>query len=337
MRITSIDLFRGLAILIMIFANSYPYLYPEEYCPKILRLIFSTAAPIFIFLSGVSLRLAIENEKKTSSLLIRAIQILFFAVTIDALLWSIKPFITMDVLYLISFSLLISILILRLPDSFKWAVSFSIIVLVFFTSKHFSHELNDIPIFEPVEEKCFSLALHHIFIDGWFPIVPWSSIVILGYLICKNRVKLLAYSNYLLIFGISCVLGYFVAFMTDFVDFNSIRNGYTELFYPVTIPFLFYMFGIFSLILYFFNVSFQRFKTIRLLGKFPLSIYFIHVALIKFYCPIYSPQSSEQFDSLVFYSGLITLYLIIFLCLFFLEHLANRIKQNKLAKFLVGI
>ena len=69
MRFSSIDTIRGFAILIMIFANAYPYLYPIDFCPKILRLLFSTAAPIFVFLSGVSLSLAVENGKKNKILI----------------------------------------------------------------------------------------------------------------------------------------------------------------------------------------------------------------------------------------------------------------------------
>jgi len=47
----SIDSLRGLAIFIMIIANSAPYIIPEPH-HFLLRLVDSLAAPIFIFLVG---------------------------------------------------------------------------------------------------------------------------------------------------------------------------------------------------------------------------------------------------------------------------------------------
>jgi hypothetical protein len=336
MRLTSIDIIRGFAILIMIFANAYPYLYPVEYCPKLLRLLFSSAAPIFIFLSGVSLRLAQENGKEIKSLILRAFQILFFAIIIDMLIWSISPFITMDVLYLISYSLLLTILLISFSDKIKLITAIVIVIFISVTNNYYNFELNEIPLGRFFSENSLFLFLHHVFIDGWFPVFPWTGFTILGYLICKNRITLSKYSNYMLLSGITFIFGFSLLYNLELVNLNPIRDGYTEIFYPVSIPFLFYIFGLFLLITPLFNFNLWGFSLVSLFGKFSLPIYFIHTFLIKFYIPFFS-QSADHFNKFIFLSGVLTLYLLIFVYVFLIKSLANKIKKNRLTAFLLGV
>ena len=336
MRLLSIDIIRGFAILIMIFANSYPYLYPFDYCPKLLRLLFSSAAPVFIFLSGVSLRLAQENGKEIKSLILRAFQILFFAIIIDILIWSISPFITMDVLYLISYSLLLTIFLISFSDKIKFIAAIVIVIFTIVTNNYYNFELNEIPLGRFFSINSLFLSLHHVFIDGWFPVFPWTGFTILGYLICKNRLAISKYSNFMFLSGIAFILGFSLLYNLALVNSNPIRDGYTEIFYPVSIPFLFYVFGLFLLITSLFNFNLKGFSLIRLLGKFSLPIYFIHIFLIKLYIPFFF-QSAEHFNGFIFLSGIFTLYLIIFVCVFLIKSLATKIKKNRLAAFLIGV
>ena len=338
MRLSSIDVIRGFAILIMIFANAYPYLYPFEYCPKLLRLLFSSAAPIFIFLSGVSLRLAQENGKEIKSLILRAFQILFFAIIIDMLIWSISPFITMDVLYLISYSLLLTIFLINFSDKIKLIITIVIVMFIAVTNNYYNLELHEIELGSFFSENSLFMALHHLFIDGWFPIFPWTGFTILGYLMYKNRLTLSKYSKYMLLSGITFILGFSLLYNLELVNSNPIRDGYTEIFYPVSIAFLFYVFGLFSVITFLFNFNLKGFGLIKLIGKFSLPIYFIHIYLIKFYIPFFL-QSADHFNKFIFFSGVLTLYLIIFIYVFFIKSLATIIKNKKIriAAFLLGL
>ena len=336
MRLSSIDIIRGFAILIMIFANAYPYLYPFEYCPKLLRLLFSSAAPIFIFLSGVSLRLAQENGKEIKSLILRAFQILFFAIIIDMLIWSISPFITMDVLYLISYSLLLTIFLISFSDKIKLITAIVIVIFLAVTNNYYNFELNEIPLGRFFSENSLFLFLHHVFIDGWFPVFPWTGFTILGYLICKNRITLSKYSNYMLLSGITFIFGFSLLYNIELVNLNPIRDGYTEIFYPVSIAFLFYVFGLFFVITLLFNFNLRGFRLVSLLGKFSLPIYFIHIFLIKFYIPFFL-QSPDHFNKFIFLSGISTLYLIIFAFVFLIKSLETKIKKSRLAAFLLGV
>jgi len=67
---------RGIAIVIMVSANSWSYVYPFQNCPIALRILFSTAAPLFIFLSGVAVHISLKTGKTLGSVRKRALQIL---------------------------------------------------------------------------------------------------------------------------------------------------------------------------------------------------------------------------------------------------------------------
>jgi hypothetical protein len=322
----------------MIFANSYPYLYPYEYCPKLLRLFFSSAAPVFIFLSGVSLRLAQENGKELRALIIRAFQILFFAIIIDVLIWSIVPFFTMDVLYLISFSLLITISILSFSDKVKLIVAIVFIILTTATKSYYNFELKELPIESFFSENLLYPSLHHVFIDGWFPVIPWSGFTVFGYLVCKNRVTLSKHSKYILSSGIILILVFSILYSNAVVSANPLRNGYTEIFYPVSAAYLLYVFGLFLVITFLLNYNSTGFGLVGLIGKFSLPIYFIHIFLIKYYLPLFF-QSTDDFNKYFFLFGVSTFYLLIFLFLAVMRIVEPEIKSKKkrCVAFLLGL
>lgn len=338
MRVNSIDILRGIAIFIMISANSYPYLYPYEYCPKLIRLIFSSAAPIFIFLSGVSSRLAQERGKRNKLLFLRALQILFFGVLIDIFIWSISPFYTMDVLYLISFSLLINILLHRFSDKIKLIFALIIILSILFTKEYYSFVLNEITTENNISERFFSVRLRHLMIDGWFPIIPWAGFSILGYLVCKYRFFLTDYSRNLLGFGLSLIFFFMLAIQFSFISPNTFRNGYTEIFYPVSFPFLLYILGIYLIITFLININLKSFTVLNLMGKYALPSYIIHIVLIKFYIPIFS-QTEKNFRIHVFLMGILSMYFLVFMFLYFVRNftLKSNIKGKGLILFLLGL
>ena len=62
-RLLSLDIWRGIAILVMIFANTSAYILSKPHY-TLLRFIFSFAAPIFIFISGYSYNISISKKNK---------------------------------------------------------------------------------------------------------------------------------------------------------------------------------------------------------------------------------------------------------------------------------
>ena len=61
-RLNTIDFLRGIAVFIMIISNSTPYIFNLSSYNTI-RIIFSLAAPIFIFLSSYTTQMNFENNK----------------------------------------------------------------------------------------------------------------------------------------------------------------------------------------------------------------------------------------------------------------------------------
>ena len=111
-RFVELDIARSIAILIMIVANAAPSLLEEESVHPIFRVICSLAAPLFIFISGLTFRVNMDSKK--SGLLKNAFYLLASAAFVDVAIWRIMPFCTFDVLYLIAFSQLITFFIFKL-------------------------------------------------------------------------------------------------------------------------------------------------------------------------------------------------------------------------------
>ncbi len=233
-RNTLIDGVRGFAILVMIAANSWPYLVPSDYCCFGERLLFSTAAPIFIFLSGVSLCLAEEAGKTTAVLLKRILQILLIGFIIDIISWRIVPFYTFDVLYLIGFSLLIILGIRKFPPLIQWLIIFALLFAGTLLLPWYRFDLHSLKI-DRLMFRDYSLAteLRQLVLDGWFPLLPWSGIAALGYVLAKSRYYLIRFKSYFFITG--CILLSLSIFLFTSSNYavQPFREGYTEIFYPV--------------------------------------------------------------------------------------------------------
>jgi len=337
MRNNSVDFLRGLAILIMVAANSYPYIFPDLPCPMLLRVIFSTAAPIFIFLSGVSLRLSEENGKSIANTFQRIFQVLFFAVLIDVAIWGIMPFYTMDVLYLISFSLFTILILSRLKDFYALLVFVFSFLLSLFFAQTYNFNLFEIPAFKPGYNYLFLDAIKHIFVDGWFPVFPWLGIAILGYYSAKHSNLFRQYLNLILfcgILGVSCFLFFTLG---GFFSFNLPRINYMEIFYPVTLPFWIYMIGIFLVVIYFKIKNSFSHNYIGVLGTYSLAVYFFHAVLLEYYVPIFD-FDNQEYRFFGYFLIISSLFLLVFSYVSLLFILVKKTgKRFPLVKFLLGI
>ena len=337
MRNHSVDFFRGIAILIMVAANSYPYLFPDLPCPLEVRVLFSTAAPIFIFLSGVSLRLSEENGKSILNTIQRIFQVLFFAVLIDVVIWGILPFYTMDVLYLISFSLITILGLRRLPDFYALIIFVLNFSLTLFFAQYYNFSLIELSAFDMNQNYHFSDAIRHVFIDGWFPIFPWLSISILGYYLTKHRLVFVKYLNLLSftgLAGLSCFL-YFT--LEGTFSFNLPRSNYMEIFYPVTLPFFGYVASIFLFVVYFMLKNSLSHNYIGLLGNYSLAVYFFHAFLIQFYLSNFDFENSK-YTFLTYFLIVSSLFLLLFSYVFCLLLFVRMTGKNfPFIKFLLAI
>jgi uncharacterized protein len=277
----NLDIFKGVATFIMIFANTSSYFFnlSDNF---IIRLIFSFAAPIFIISSGyITQKNLLNLNIPKSKILYRVFQILFFGVFIDVLFWHSIPFITFDVLYLIAFCQLFLLLTNK-----KYLVYSSILVLltsillhqIYFYRFHIPEtkilNLNSLIISNPIKR---------LFFDGWFPIFPWLTFFLLGALSFNFSYLLSKYKKVFVILGFISI-GFFL-FIKNKSTFD-VRENYLELWYPLNgyellIPVaVFFMFiGLFYSLI---NINSKYIKFFMELGKNTLLIYVLNALLVAF-------------------------------------------------------
>ncbi len=286
-RLDFIDTVRGIAIFIMIFANSAPYFLQED-LPNSLRILCSLAAPLFIFLSGFNANRPGDLSVKIK----RSIYMLLSAITVDLLLWQIFPIVNFDVLYLISTGLLFNALLNKVSPYVILIISFLgfFIYSLTFTNFSYNFSLPDFNLQDYTDSKGgiqLPLIFKRIIFDGWFPIFPWIFYTTLGmsvYSIYKNwtiqiKRRIYPFISLLFLLTFSTVLS---------VHFESPREGYVEIFYPVTPLFIVLSLSWIFLTLTFVEAIQDKFKNrfflsraIIYLGKNSLLIYFLHIILIQ--------------------------------------------------------
>lgn len=325
--------------MIMISANSWPYLLPNHNCPHFLRLIFSTAAPIFIFLSGISISINISSGKRNNSILKRAFQVLCFAVFIDTLIWNIGPFYTMDVLYLIAFSNILIVLFIRyLPTVIQLIGAFLVLLTCLVTNNIYEFELNEISLTHITTEYSVAVSLKQVILDGWFPLIPWIGIAMLGFITYNERNLFRRYSKFLLVSGIAIISTYYLFSLFNTFQNEPYRNGYTELFYPVDLYILGYFTAVFSVIIFFYDNNFNGFRIIQIVGTLSLPIYLLHIILIKYYLPLFESSSVNLYPYLQIFTMILFYFIIIVTALTLSKYLPN-IKSRKFItiRFIMGL
>ena len=294
-RNTSIDSFRGFAVLVMIVANAWPSLFPFSRCPLGLRILFSIAAPLFIFLSGASVCLAEEAGKSSSVLLKRIVQVLIIGVIIDALVVKIAPFYTFDVLYLITFSLLIILILRQTPHFVQWTTATVLLVGNVFLLDHYQFDITTLSLSGDALEYSTATAFRQFVLDGWFPLLPWAGVACFGYLLCKKRNCLDNFSKAFLVAGSAVILLSIVIYTINSENIQPLRDGYTELFYPVKNFYWLLLSGLIFISISTLNASCYKPNFLSRIGSKSLFMYLLHIIIIEFLIPLFN-QDAESFQ-----------------------------------------
>jgi uncharacterized membrane protein len=276
----TLDILKGFAVIIMIIANTVPYFYNIEN-EIFIRLLFSTAAPIFIITSGYITFFNVHIKKvEKSKLYLRICQILYGGVLIDTLFWHSIPFITFDVLYLIAFS---QIAIIFVNKNHLLKLTFLIFIISPLLFYFFEYRLSIIDTksisYQFVEE---SNPIKRIFFDGWFPIFPWFGFFLLGVLSLKYSKILSRRLNLNFFLGISFLLLYLILTVDNIPE---ARNKYLELWYPLYGKSLLIPFSLFFVINGIINYSFNHknliIDFIVSIGKNTLFIYTLNAFFVS--------------------------------------------------------
>lgn len=342
-----IDALRGFAIFIMVISNSYDYIFDSN--PNIImRLFLSSAAPIFIFLSGYTFQLSVEKNKPNIEFIKRIIQILVIAIVIDIFIWKLYPVQNFDVLYLISFSLIG----MRLLKNFS--VNIKLLIALLFALGSFVLRIILQYRFQMKELDLGSLDFNtlsnfygfdffkRIIIDGWFPVFPWFSIVIMG-AIAKQKIDYIKKnSKFFGVLGLILIIITSCLFTFNFKDFYSNRNSYIELFYPVTRLFSMYLLGILGIIFFIITQkSIGVFSKLlfQIVGKYSLFFYFLHSIIIGVFLKTFFTNNLKA-NHWYGISVLILFWILILIIASLLERYKANLLRNKFIKslfFLIGI
>ena len=183
-----LDFIKGIAVLLMIFANTSIYFIDLTNNYSV-RFIFSIAAPVFLFLTGYISQMTLSKKNNSrSNFFYRAFQILFLGAMIDVIFWKSVPFVTFDILYLIAISHFLMMII-------NYKQKFLLLLLLFFCFfltnyfPDYRFAINDLSINSNLTYKDLynSKPIQRLLFDGWFPILPWLAFVFLGAITFENR------------------------------------------------------------------------------------------------------------------------------------------------------
>jgi len=288
-RDAGVDRLRGLAIFTMVAANLAGSILQEPH-PFAFRLYGTFAAPLFIMLAGYMVGMRSRNHPSLVAYGLRGGLILLVAALLDALMWREWPFRGFDVLYVIGFSMPVAYLAARLSERFQW-----MLVLVFFMLTPILQTLYGYnPAYPDISLESVSFAgyclqwratMHHLFVDGWFPVFPWMGFALLG--VCLQSVRHRLQSRFLPLLlrsGPFMLMAGILSWLAHPWPLST-RDGYSELFYPPTMGYLMTATGVvfcaFALALTTSQAAIL--KPLQVLGQCALFLYIFHYAVIHFY------------------------------------------------------
>ncbi len=315
-RIESIDILRGIAMVIMaldhvrdyfhITANIDDPLNLDTTSPALFftRWITHFCAPVFVFLSGTSIYLQSlrKTKKELSAFLVkRGLWLIFAELFIISLAWTFDPLYhvhPLQVIWAIGISMVILGFVIYLP--FRAVLILGIIIV-------FGHNLLDIPesapgfkpgfwwdLFHSGFFKLYSYAPNH-YIMMVYPFVAWTGVMMLGYctgILFSAKYTIEQRNKILRWLGLGLILIFIVLRFTnvygDPVAWTTQKNSfYTFLSfinvhkYPPSLLYLCIMIGPALLLLSFMENIKNRFASFMIVfGRTAFFYYIIHIYLI---------------------------------------------------------
>jgi uncharacterized membrane protein len=341
-RIASIDIVRGLVMIIMALDHTRDFFHSEAllFDPTDLtrttpalfftRWITHFCAPVFVFLSGTSAFLTGERRTKKDLsifLLTRGLWLMLLEITIVRfgiwfnLYYDMSIF---QVIWVLGSSMVVLSAVIQLP--FKWILSLGLLLTL-------GHNLLDqisipqtnafyIPWTIIYGTGVFQyLEGHFVFVN--YPLIPWLGLMILGYCFGKlysrdfpseERSRILLYT------GISLIMGFIILRYFDFYGDPhkwSVQNsaGFTIISflnvtkYPMSLLYTMMTLGPAILLLRLMEgKEIQFLNPVKVFGRVPLFYYILHFYLIHFAALIVMMQKNKlSFSDLSFAASNTTL------------------------------
>ena len=334
-RIESIDLLRGLIMIIMALDHVRDYFHADAFVNDPLDLNTTTpvlyftrwithyCAPLFMFLSGTSAALVGQRKGKTyltRFLLTRGLWLIFLELTVVCFAWFFNPTFTtqlLGVIWALGFSMIFLAAFIHLPKALTITIGLLMV---------FGHNLLDGVQVNSSTGATFAWSVVHQFnllelgafnVLVAYPLIPWIGVMALGYClgdVYKKETDAQKRKRFLLMLGIACVLLFtllrYINVYGDPSKWTEQRSGfYTFLSflkvskYP---PSLFYLLITIGPGLIFLALSEQwnngiarRIKTI---GRVPMFYYLMHLYLIHIGAMLATILSGRSWTDMVNFS-----------------------------------
>jgi uncharacterized membrane protein len=341
----TIDILRGIAIFTMVAANlSASLLQPDD---KVLlfRLYGTFAAPLFVMLAGMMVVVTGARHGSFRHYLERGLLIILCGCLLDVLVWRIYPLLGYDVLYLTGLCIPVTHLLSKTCAITTRILIISLLVAVTPVLQalfHYREELTSVDIsalpFKDYPALLFSESTAQRFLlDGWFPVMPWLSFALTGSVLGTFYRQGYSFVTKRFLATAITLFGAGVALWVTQNPRLVMREGYSELFYPPTIGYLFAATGLIFLGFY----VVERSKQLAVHGVFlklghaSLFMYIFHQLILVF---IITPLGFLDHRPL---SIFIPTYLGVIAIMVAAGHILARIKQNHknlpfIVRFMIG-
>jgi len=312
-RIQSIDILRGLVMLLMLVDHVREHFFYHvpvsdplnidiiEPSLFLTRLSAHFCAPIFVFLAGLSAYLYSQKnnnkESVTIFLLKRGIFIILLEITLVNFLWfGTYKTIYLQVMWAIGISMISLAFLSKLPRVWIGILGFLIVFGHNLLSPiHFETNEFGYGIWTILHDRGFLISDGLIPVKVSYPVLPWIGVILLGYFSGRlfsgeiSREKRIQYLNAI---GLSCLIILMIIrsfniygetldwqvqesfFKTEMSFFNFTK-------YPPSLDFLLFTIGIGLLILSFFEkVNNKYFEILKTFGSSPMFFYLFHLLIL---------------------------------------------------------
>ncbi len=289
-----IDALRGLAVVFMIEQHIIYWLCADLHDNKLV-IVFGAmgglAAPIFIMLSGFGSHMTGCRYQKSGQVLFsRGLMILGFAYLLNVLAPNWFSIGSWYILHLIGLLMLMSPILKRLSS----ATLIVLIVIILVSTVFIQTELG-VPIRlynqHMSNTSGFGDFFRHLMVEGFFPLFPWSSFFVAGFLASRwfsamkpAKIYYLSFIFFVMSLILACI--YTLGFEFTKSEYWIRLFTVTPSFYPSLTPISLFListtlFFIVSFVLMESRISFKSSNALVCLGRSSLTFLILHVVIIR--------------------------------------------------------
>lgn len=299
-RIYSLDLLRGIAVLLMVqqhtgywfwkAAGSMGLLLSEYPVMVTINGLGGLAAPLFILLAGIGAALALADEKSVRQLIMRGLVIIIFGCVLNILTpaWF-SPW-SWYVLHLIGSGMFLTPLLRRFNPVILFSLSavilFATVLLLntFNTPRYLSNE-------DLRGDGSITGVIRLAFFEGHFPLFPWLALFITGF-ISGRWISVKSYNNILKAAAVFFTTA-IIIFLLKQGDFSLLKNTIGVRFFIINLymypayPIQFMTLSAASLLSVYLILRAERKITISsgnilvLTGRVSLTVFILHIVIIR--------------------------------------------------------